>query len=66
MAVLYRLGRMKTTKKVDRTLVDYVADTLVDHLSGVTIGSVDRTTGTMRLISGSTGSVHILELRRVR
>lgn len=56
----------RKTKKHDQTLVDYVGDTLIDHLRGVTIGEIDRVAGTIRLISTSSGSVHELSFKRIQ
>ena len=57
----------KKRKKVqhDQTLVDYVGDTLIDHLSGVTIGKIDKVAGTIRLVSHSSGVVHVISFKRV-
>lgn len=50
----------------DPSLVDYVGDTLITHLSGVTIGRIDREAGTIRLVSGSTGLVHEISFKAVQ
>lgn len=62
----YMGGFYEKAKKHDQTLVDYVGDTLIDHLSGVTIGEIDRVKGTIRLASTSSGVVHEISFKRIQ
>lgn len=51
---------------VDKTLVDYIADVLIDHLHGVTVVGTNRNAGQIIVKSYSADYAHEITIRRLR